>query len=148
MECISPITIYESKITCKVCLCMKFYDDTKPLYLETDISRVGLGAAPLQTQEGTTCQKDIVPDNTILCPIAFASKTLMDAECRYSNIEREVLGISHGLEKFHHYCFAREVYVITNHKPLVSILKKDVATLSQWIQWILLKIHQYRVQIL
>ena len=91
---------------------MKFYDDTKPLFLETDASGVGLGAALLQTWEGTTCQNDTVPDNTILHPIAFASKSLMGTECRYSNIEREALGILHGLKKFHHYCFAREVYVI------------------------------------
>ena len=51
-------------------------DDTKPLYLETDTSRVGLGAALLQTQDGTTCQKDTVPDNTILHPIAFANESL------------------------------------------------------------------------
>ena len=56
----------------------------------------------------------------------------------------------HGLKKFHHYCFAREVLIITNHKPLVAILKmiKDVATLLQHIQCILLKIHQYRVLII
>ena len=34
------------------------------------------------------------------------------------------------------------------HILLVSIFKKDVATLSQWIQHILRKIHQYRVQII
>ena len=79
-------------------MCMKFYDDTQPLYLKTDASGVGLGAALLQTQEGTTCQKDMVPDNTILHPIAFASEILMDAESRYSNIEMEVLGILHGLK--------------------------------------------------
>ena len=112
-------------------MCMKFYDNTKPLYLKTDASRVGLGAALLQTWEGTTCQKDMVPDNTILHPIAFASKSLMDTEHRYSNIEREALCILHELKKFHHYCLAREFYVINDHKPLVSIFKKDVATLSQ-----------------
>ena len=69
-------------------MCMKFYANTKPLYLKTDASGVGLGTALLQIQEGTTCQKDIVPDNTILHPIAFASKSLTDAEHRYSNIER------------------------------------------------------------
>ena len=67
---------------------MKFYGDTKPLYLETDTSRVGLGVALLQMQEGTTCQKNMVPDITILCPIAFASKSLKTLEHRYSNIER------------------------------------------------------------
>ena len=77
-------------------MCMKFYNDTKPLYLETDAFRVGLGAAILQTQEGTTCQKDTMPDDTIMCPIAFASKSLTGAEHRYSNIEREALSILMG----------------------------------------------------
>ena len=63
--------------------------------------------------------------------IAFVSKSLMDTECRYSNIEREALGILHGLKKFQHYCIMRGVCVITNHEPLLSIFKKDVAMLSQ-----------------
>ena len=100
---------------------MKFYDNTKSLSLETDASGIGLGVALLQMQEGTTCQKDVAPDNTNMCAIAFASKSLMGAEHRYSNIEREALGIIHGLKKFHHYCFAREVLIITDHKPLVAI---------------------------
>ena len=54
----------------------------------------------------------------------------------------------HGLERFHHYYFGWEVLIITDHKPLVAMFKKDVATLLQHIQHILLKIHQYRVQIL
>ena len=128
-------------------MCMKFYD-TKLLYIETDASRVGLGAALLQMWEETTCQKDMVPNNKILHPIAFASKCLTGAEHRYSNMEREALGILHGLKKFHHYCFAKEVHIIIDHKPLVAIFKKDVAMLSQCIQHILLNIHQYRVQIL
>ena len=66
---------------------MKFYNDTKPLYLETDASGVGLGAALPPLHEGTTCQKEVAPDNTILCPIAFASKSLTGAEHRYRNIE-------------------------------------------------------------
>ena len=103
---------------------MKFYDNTKPLYLETDASRIGLGVALLQTCEGTACQKDIALDNTNLNPIAFASKSLTGAECRYSKIEREALGIIHGLKKFHHNHFAREVLIITDHKLLVAIFKK------------------------
>ena len=76
----------KAKSLIKVDMCMKVYDNTKPLYLEF---RIGLGAALLQPCEGTACQKDIVPDNTNLCSIAFASKSLTGAECRYSNIERE-----------------------------------------------------------
>ena len=38
---------------------MKFYDDTKPLYLETDASGVDLGAALLQLHNNTACQRDV-----------------------------------------------------------------------------------------
>ena len=44
----------------------------------------------------------------------------MSVEWRYSNIKCEVLGILHGLEKFHHYCFGREVLIITDHKTIGS----------------------------
>ena len=137
-----------AKSLIKVDVCMKFYNNSKPLYLERDASGVGLGAALLQLYNNATCQKGMAPDNTILHPIMFASKSLTVAEQRYSNIKWEVLGILHGLEKFHHYCFGREVLVITDHKLLVAMFKKDVATLLQCIQHILLKMHQYRVQII
>ena len=103
---------------------MKFYNDTKPLYLETDASRISLGAALLQLHNNTDCQKDMASDNTILHSMAFTSKSLTGAEQRYSNIKCEALGILHGLEKFHHYCFVREILVITDHKLLNLCSKK------------------------
>ena len=87
----------------------------------------------------------MAPDNTILHPIVFTSKSLTGAEQRYSNIEHEALVIQHGLEKFNHNSFGREVLIITDHKLLISMFKKDVATLLQCIQGILLETHQYRV---
>ena len=46
---------------------MKFYDDTKLLYLENrHASGIGLRAALLQLRDNTACQKGMVPDNTIL----------------------------------------------------------------------------------
>ena len=68
-------------------VCMKFYDKTKPHYLETDASGVILGAALPQICNNKACQKGMAPDNTILCPTAFASKCLTGAEWRYSNIK-------------------------------------------------------------
>ena len=127
---------------------MKFYDENKPLYLESDLSGVGFGAILLQTRDGATYQRDTTPDNTTLQPIAFAIKSLTSAEHRYNNIEREELGILHGLEMFPHYFFARDVTLITDHKPLVTIFKNDVAMLTQRIQHILLSIHQYRISII
>ena len=61
-------------------MCMKSYDETKPLYLETDALGIRLGAALLQTRDEAICPKDILPDYTILKPIAFASKSLTSVE--------------------------------------------------------------------
>ena len=55
---------------------MKLYAETKPLYLETHESGVGLRAGPLQTRNGTSCPKDLASDNNIL------SKSLSSAEKR------------------------------------------------------------------
>ena len=76
----------------------ELYDENQPLYLETDTFGIGFGPAPLQTTDGTKCPRGIAPDNSILSPIAFASKSLTSVERRYSNIEREALGILNGLE--------------------------------------------------
>ena len=59
---------------------------------------------------------DEVADNVILCPIAFTSQSLLSAEWQYSSIKWKAFGILHGIEKFHHNCFAKEIYVITDHK--------------------------------
>ena len=71
---------YKANPLIKVEMCMKFYDVTKPLHLETDASGIGLGAALLQLRDNTGCQKDSTPDNTNLHPIAFISKGLTVAE--------------------------------------------------------------------
>ena len=81
-------------------VCMKFYNETKPLNLETNALGIGLGAGLLQIMDEAICPKDIAPDNTILRPIPFESKSLNSVEQRYSNIKRQVLDILFGLERF------------------------------------------------
>ena len=107
---------------------MKCYDVKKPSDLETDASRVGLGTALLQVRDNLCCGYDAAPDNAMLWPITFAGRNLSSTEQQYSYTEREALRILHGLKKFHHYCFVCEVHVITEHKPLVAIMEKDVTT--------------------
>ena len=87
-------------------------------------------------------------NNTILRLIAFFSKSLSSAERLYSNIEKETLGICQVSKKFHHYHLSREVNVISDHKSLVAIFRKDVTMLSQQLQCILLRIHSYQTFIL
>ena len=52
----------KAKSTIKEDACMKFYDQTKPLYIETDIPGFGLGAALLQTGSGTSCPRVEAPE--------------------------------------------------------------------------------------
>ena len=79
--------------------------------------------------------------------VAFTSKSLTGAETHYCAIEREALGILHGL-KFLHCCFTNEVSMITDHKLLVAIFKNDVVSLLIRLQRIVLWIHQFNVGIL
>ena len=59
------------KLIVKEDACMKFYNETMELSLETDASGKGLGPGPLQTREGTSCQKDGTYNKSILRTIAF-----------------------------------------------------------------------------
>ena len=63
-----------------------------------------------------------------------------------SNIKRKAIGILHGLVKIYHCCFAKDIYVITDHKLLLGMLSKDVVMLQ--LQCIMLHIHQYSIHIL
>ena len=105
-----------------------FYDVARSLYLETDASSISLEAGLLQVKDGMNCGHNEKPDNAILQLIAFASKRLLSAEWHSSNIECEGLGILQGLENF---------TTSISWGPLVAILSKDVAMLSQWLQWIM-----------
>ena len=59
-------------------------------------------------------------------PIAYASCALTDAETRYAQIEKELLAVVYGLEKFHTYTYGRCVAVQSDHKPLDMIFKKSL----------------------
>ena len=77
-----------AKSIIKADVCMKFYDNSKLLYLETDASGVDLGAALLQLCNNTVYQKGVAPQNITLHPMAFTSKSLTGAGQRYSKGKR------------------------------------------------------------
>ena len=114
--------------------CRKFYDATKPLYLETNAYGIDFGTSLLQMWEGMNCRCEELLDNVVFYPNVFASTSLSSMERQYSNTEREPLSILHGLIKFLHYCLAKQVYVITDHKLPAVMISKNVAALLQQLQ--------------
>jgi hypothetical protein len=82
-------------------------DPNKDYVLETDASDDALSATILQHD-----------DNGDLHPVAFASKTLNDAQRNYSVTDREALAIVWGLEHFNSYCEGHRYTAITDHAAL------------------------------
>ena len=81
---------------------IQFYDPHKPLFIECDASKQGIGCLMLQPDD--SIQTDVnygIPSN--LQPVAYASKSLSEAEQNYANIERELLGVVFSLETFKHF---------------------------------------------
>ena len=88
---------------------LAYYDKSKPVVLQVDASGKGLGAVLLQENK----------------PITFASKALTPAESRYANIDRELLAVVYGCEKFHTYLYGRNFVVKSDHRPLEQIHKQE-----------------------
>ena len=97
---------------------LSYYDSSKPLALQTDASKYGLGAVLLQ-------------DNK---PVAYASKSLTQCEINYPQIEKEMYAILFGCKRFHQYVYGHKVNVETDHKPLVSIMRKGIHSAPPCLQ--------------
>ena len=78
-----------------------------PVVIQTNASEYGLETALIQDGRLT----------------AFASKSPINIETRYANIEYECLSVCFGLEKFHIYLYGRDI-TEHNHKPLKMIQQK------------------------
>lgn len=110
---------------------LAYYDVLKPLEIQCDASETGLGAALLQNGQ----------------PVSFASRALTPTEIRYAQMEKEMLAIVFALKKFHQYSFGRATKIITDHKPLQSILKKQLDQVPRRLQGMILQTQRYDISI-
>lgn len=110
---------------------LRHFDPSLPTEIEVDASMKGLGAALIQLGK----------------PVAFASKALTPVESRYANIEREMLAVVFGLEKFHTYVYGKPVLISSDHKPLESIKLKQLSKAPPRLQRMLLRIQPYEIRL-
>lgn len=113
---------------------LKYPDFDRSFILTTDASGEGLGAVLSQGESG----KDL--------PVAFASRTLNQAEKNYSTTEKELLAIVWGMRYFRPYLYGKHFRVVTDHKPLTWIMNvKDPG--SRLLRW-RIKLEEYDYEVI
>ena len=111
-----------------------------PLRLACDASAYGVGAVISHVFPSGDEQ-----------PIAYASRTLTPSEKNYAQIEKEALGLVFGVKKFHQFLYGRKFTLVTDHKPLTTVLnpRKGLPTLAaaRMQRWaLLLPAYQYDIE--
>lgn len=115
------------------------FDNNKEVVLACDASPYGLGAViSHKTADGDR-------------PIAFASRSLTKAEKNYSHLEKEALALVFGVTRFRNYLLGRSFTLLTDHRPLLSILSENkpvppvaAARIQRWA--LTLSAYAYKIQ--
>ena len=98
------------------------YDPDKPLEIRTDGCGIGLGVVVVQ------------PYDDGVRVVAYASRTLLPAETRYTVSELECLAVVWAINKFRPYVYGRHFTVVTDHIALryLQTLKDPNMRLTRW----------------
>ncbi|UYV83505.1 K02A2.6-like, partial [Cordylochernes scorpioides] len=110
---------------------LTFFDPTKPITISSDASQYGIGTVLMQGGHA----------------IEYASFSLNATQRKYAQIEKELLAIVFGCERFQYYIWGNYVIVETDHKPLLSIVKKPLEKLSPRLQRMVLRLMRFQISL-
>ncbi|KAK2706044.1 hypothetical protein QYM36_016158 [Artemia franciscana] len=102
------------------------------LELQVDASKSGLGAVLIQNEN----------------IISFSSRSLNTTEQKYSQIEKKLYAIVFGICHFHQYLYDHSFVVVTDHKPLETLINRPMQKSSPRLQRMLLQIQPYDLTVI
>ena len=103
---------------------LAYFDKNAPTKIITDASPVGLGTVLVQEQDSAWT------------PVCYASRSLTGCEQRYSQTEKEALGVVWAFERFHISVYGMKFVVETDLKPLQVIYRprsRPRARIDRWV---------------
>ena len=113
---------------------LKYFDPSLPIRVSSDSSKSGIGATLEQMHSDHWC------------PVAYASRSMTQAEIDYSQIEKEILSIVFACERFNDFLYGQDFIAENDHKPLQSLFFKPILKTPPRIQRFLLWLQKYKFQ--
>ena len=113
----------------------EYFDVNLQTELIVDASPIGLGAILTQRE----------PEGRVRI-IEYASRGLTEAEKNYSQIEREMLAIVWGCEHFDLYLYGSTFKVLTDHNPLLDVMKPTATTTAR-LHRLSLRLQPYKMKL-
>lgn len=111
---------------------LQFFDHNKPITLSVDASQNAIGGVLLQNNS----------------PVYYISKALTDNQKNWAQIEKEMFAITYACLRFHQFIYGKQITVETDHKPLVSIVKKPLNSCPLRLQRMLIQIQPYTIKLM
>lgn len=105
-ECESAFQTLKTALTTPPILQYPDFSENNTFVLQTDASKIGLGAVLSNSTGGV---------------VAYASRSLNQAETRYPIIELELLAIVWAVRHFRPYLYGKRFKIVTDHKPLIYL---------------------------